>query len=250
MGISVAILARDNEAQIGACLDSVSWADERIVLLDTRSQDGTAAVAEARGARVVRHRFGDFGAQREFGLGLPSHPWLLYVDSDERATPALGAEIRRVVQQEACVGWWVPRRNLIWGHEIAHGGWYPDYQLRLLKLGHAHYDPARPVHEVVLLDGRAGHLTEPLVHHNYATAAEFVHKQRGYIAYEAEILRDRGVRPKPWTYISQPLREFWRRYVVLQGYRDGWAGLALCALVAYYYGFRTTVALGRLRRGG
>jgi len=246
--LSVAILARDNEAEIADCLASVAWADERIVILDSRSGDRTAAIAKALGARVVVHQFEDFARQREFGLSLPQGEWLFYVDSDERGTPALGEEIRQVIQDTERVGWWVPRRNFIWGQEIRHGGWYPDYQLRLLKLGHARYDLAREVHEVVRLDGQEGYLQEPLIHHNYRTFHQFVLKQHQYLEYEASILRKRGVRPKPWTYASQPLREFWRRYVTLKGYRDGVCGLILCLLVAYYYGFCVTLRLGQLWR--
>jgi hypothetical protein len=244
----VAILARDVETDIADCLNSVDWADERIVLLDSRSSDGTAAIAGAMGARVVEHRFEDFARQREYGLTLPRNEWLFYVDSDERGTPALGAEIRQVIEDPSRVGWWVPRRNVIWGHEVRHGGWYPDYQLRLLKLGHVHYDLTREVHEIVVPQGDVGRLREPLIHHNYRTFGQFVAKQRQYVTYEAEILRKQGVRPKPWTYVLQPLRELYRRYILLQGYRDGLCGLILCLLVAYYYGFLVTVRLGRLWR--
>ena len=244
--LSVAVLARDNEAEIADCLESLAWADERIVILDTRSSDRTAAIAEALGARVVAHRFEDFARQREFGLSLPRGEWLFYVDSDERGTPALGEEIKRVIQDESRVGWWVPRRNTIWGHEIRHGGWYPDYQLRLLKLGYAHYDLTREVHEIVRLDGEEGFLQQPLIHHNYRTFGQFFAKQRQYVDYEASILRKQGVRPKPWTFVLQPLREFWRRYVTLDGFRDGIWGFLLCSLVAYYYGFSVTLELARL----
>ena len=196
VGVSVAIMARNNEDEIADCLQSVAWADERIILLDTRSTDRTAAIAQAMGARVVPHPFEDFARQREFGLALPRNAWLFYVDSDERATPALAQEIRRVIQDEMCAGWWVPRRNYIWGREIKHGGWYPDYQLRLLRLGRAHYDLTRPVHEIVILDGREGHLREPLIHHNYRTIGQFIAKQRQYVAYEAQILYQEGIKPK------------------------------------------------------
>ena len=248
--VSAAALARDNEDEIADCLNSVAWADERIVILDTRSSDATEEIARQMGARVVRHSFANFGAQREFGLTLPENEWLFYIDTDERETPAVGQEIRRVIQEKGTAGWWIPRRNLIWGHEVRHGGWYPDYQLRLLRVGHAHYDPQRQVHETVNLQGTEGYLREPLFHHNYRTLGQFVAKQRQYVKYEAQILYKRGVQPKPWTWLSQPLREFWRRYVRLKGYRDGWIGLVLCALIAYYYGLVTTVELGRLWRAG
>ena len=246
--LSVAVLASNNERDIADCLQSVDWADERIVVLDTRSQDRTAQIAHDLDVRVVAHPFESFAEQREFGLTLSEGDWLFYIDTDERATPALGAEIRRAMRDASRAGWWVPRRNFIWGREIRHGGWYPDYQLRLLRLGHAHYDLARPVHEIVQLDGSDGHLGEPLLHHNYRTLHEFTSKQRTYVGFEAQILYGNCVRPKAWTYALQPMREFWRRWIVLEGYRDGPHGLLLCALVAYYYGFVVTVRLGRLWR--
>ena len=244
--VSVGVLARNNEDIIGPCLDSVQWADDLFVILDTRSSDATDSIAEMHGARVVRHPFEDFARQREFGLTQHDCDWLFYLDSDERATDALAAEIRKVVAKNDPVGWWVPRRNFLFGHETRHGGWYPDYQLRLLKRGHAHYDLERQVHEVVDLDGPAGHLCEPLLHHNYETLGQFRAKQQQYVSYEAAIRYQNGVRPKPWTYVLQPLREFWRRYIALSGYRDGVHGLVLCTLVAYYYGYLVTVQLGRL----
>jgi hypothetical protein len=143
------------------------------------------------------------------------------------------------------VGWWVPRYNYIIGHMMRGGGWYPDHQLRVLKVGHAHY--ARAVHEVVHLDGQAGYLREHMIHYNYETLAQFHAKQQRYQKLEAEILYDRGIEPHPWTYLSMPLREFWRRYVQLKGYRDGWLGLLLCGLMSWYV-FRTYLRLGGLHR--
>ena len=244
--LSVGILACNNEAIIGDCLRSVAWADDIFVVLDTRSSDHTAAVARAFGARVVPHTFENFAAQREFGLSLAKGEWLFYVDSDERATPRVEKEVRRVIEDEDANGWWIPRRNVIWGKEIRHGGWYPDYQLRLLKVAYAHYDPKREVHEIVDLEGEADYLQNPLIHYNYRTFAEFARKQRQYVPYAAHIRYKEGKCPKLWTYISHPLREFWCRYVTLKGYKDGFWGLILCSLVAYCYGFLVTVQLGRL----
>lgn len=246
--ITAGLLARDNEDDIAACLESVAWADERLVILDDRSTDRTAEIAQAMGARVVRHPFRNFAEQRDVGLRHTEGEWLFYIDTDERATPELAQEIRRAVADDTRAGWWVPRRNWIWGHEIRHGGWYPDHQLRLLRVGRARYDPARPVHEVVILDGPEGYLTQPLLHENYRTLGQYVAKQRHYTDLDAALLHERGVRPRPWTYLAQPLREFWRRYVTLRGYRDGLPGLMLCLWTAYYYGLVTTIKLGRLWR--
>ncbi len=125
------------------------------------------------------------------------------------------------------------------------GGWYPDYQLRLMRLEAARYDPEREVHEIVILDGPADYLKEHLIHYNYDSLAQFKFKQGRYLDFEAKILKDKGIRPKPWTYLTMPLREFRRRYFLLGGYKDGWVGLQLCSLMSWYT-FITYVRLKQL----
>jgi hypothetical protein len=90
------------------------------------------------------------------------------------------------------------------------------------------------VHEEVLLEGDAGHLQHPLIHHNYKNVSQFIAKQEKYTDFEAGIRFDAGMKPKPWTYITAPIRHFWWRFVTLQGYRDGLHGLRLSLLMAYY----------------
>jgi hypothetical protein len=124
------------------------------------------------------------------------------------------------------------------------GGWYPDYQLRLLRRDRARYDPAHPVHEIVILEGKAGHLENVLVHFNYDTVAQFQQKMRRYTDFEAGMLDEQGVRVRPWTYVTMPLREFWRRFVTLQGYKDHLYGVLFCGLMAWY----TLMTYQRLRQ--
>jgi len=240
--ISVVVLTKDEERNIVACLEGARWADELLVL-DSGSSDRTVELARSLGARVEFRPFTDYADQRNAALEMARGDWVFFLDADERITPKLREEIREAVLREGMAGWWVPRRNYIWGKWIRHAGWYPDYQLRLLRRGKARYDPRRKVHEIVILDGEAGYLQEPLVHYNYDTIAQFLEKQGRYLRYEAQILLEEGIRPKPYTYITQPLREFWRRYVSLQGYRDGWRGLLLSLLMAHY----TFLAYLRLR---
>ncbi len=235
-GLSTITLARDEEANIVACLESLAWADERIVLLDPRTADHTAELARQAGATVHERPFVNFADQHQAALALPEHDWVFSVDADERVTPELAAEVRRVIAQGTPVGWWVPRHNIIWGKQIRHTGWYPDYQLRLMRREKARYDPERAVHELVLLDGEAGHLEQALIHYNYRTVGEFLRKTAGYTRLEAGILQQAGVPPRLRSLVGQPLREFWRRYVSLQGYRDGGHGLLLSVLMAYYRG--------------
>jgi len=120
------------------------------------------------------------------------------------------------------------------GRWIRHAGWYPDYQLRLMRPSRARYDPTREVHELVVLQGEEGYLRSELVHYNYDTWGEFLRKQARYAPLEARVLRHQGVRARPRHLLLQPLREFRRRYLALQGYRDGLHGLLLSLFMAWY----------------
>jgi glycosyltransferase involved in cell wall biosynthesis len=242
--VAAVVLARDEEANLRDCLQSVAWADRLCVLLDPRTTDRTAEIATELGALVREHQFADFASQRNAALDAFEADWVFFIDADERCTSELAAEIRSAIQHPANVGWWVPRRNYIWGRWIRHAGWYPDHQLRLIKRGWARYDPTREVHEVVVLDGSEGYLEHPFVHYNYATVGQFLQKQDHYAYYEARVLVQEGICPRPHSLLLQPVREFTRRYLTLQGYRDGLHGLLLCMLMAHY----TFVAYWRARR--
>lgn len=231
--LSVVVLTRNEAHNIVDCLNSVAWADQRAIL-DSLSTDETAELARQCGATVFEHAFHNYSSQRNVALDVVEADWVFFVDADERATPELGQEVRSVISNHSETGWWVPRRNFIFGRWIRHAGWYPDYQLRLLKRGKARYDPDRQVHEVALLDGHAGYLQNTLTHYNYQTVGQFLTKQRLYTNYEAEILFGQQVRPRWRNFVLQPAREFWRRYVTLQGYRDGGHGLLLSLLMGYF----------------
>lgn len=227
------MLARDEEAVIARCLRALAWADERLVVLDAATRDRTAEAAAPLADRVVTRELVDFASQRNAALELASGDWVLFVDADEEVSPELAEEVRATVASPGGrVGFWVPRHNIICGRWVRHAGWYPDYQLRLLRRGKARYDPTKLVHEVVILDGESGKLRSPFVHHNYASLGEFRRKQARYAALEARQLYLQGVRPRARSFVLQPLREFRRRYMSLQGYREGLLGLELCLLLA------------------
>lgn len=234
--VTAVVLTRNEASHIQACLASVAWAGQRLVI-DTDSEDGTTELARAAGATVVNRPFLNYADQRNTALALVETAWTLFVDADERIPPALADEIRRVVACDvpnAPVGYWIPRHNYIFGHLTRGGGWWPDYQLRLMRTDRAHYDPQRAVHELVILDGPEGQLRQPLVHYNYANVTQFRAKQARYTDYDARILYEQGQRARPHNLILQPLREFRRRFVTLGGYRDGLHGLRMASLTAYY----------------
>ncbi|WP_043098435.1 glycosyltransferase family 2 protein [Kallotenue papyrolyticum] len=244
--LSVAIIARDEERHIGAALESArAVADELIVLLDARTRDRTAAIAQEHGATVHTSLFESFGQLRNQALRCCRGRWVLFLDADERLTPELSAELRALREREratsqpaddatAVVGYWIPRYNLYFGTPLKGGGWYPDHQLRLLRRDRARYDEARLVHEVAQLDGPTAHLSGHLLHINIESWRELRHKQRRYAIAEAQTLALAGVRAKWRNLVLQPLREINRRLITWQGYRDGRLGWTLAVVMGYY----------------
>jgi (heptosyl)LPS beta-1,4-glucosyltransferase len=236
-GLTAAIIARDEENTIGDCLRSVAFADERLVMVDAATRDRTREVARDLNARVEERPFVNFADQRDAALTLARGEWVLFVDADERVPAPLRTEVLAVLADPGgCRGFWIPRHNYLMGRPIRHAGWFPDYQLRLLERTAARMDPRRVVHEVALVDGPLGHLTEPLVHYNYQSFGEFRAKQERYCSLDAERWLATYGRPRPRALLGQPVREFWRRYFMLRGFREGWLGLVLCAALAYYAG--------------
>jgi len=240
-----AVILTYNEARhVADCIASVRWAD-RVVVFDSFSQDDTVEKARAAGADVMQHAFEDYARQRQAALEAVEAEWILFIDADARSSPEQAAEIRSLIADGAHNGYWIPRHNYIFGKLTRYAGWYPAYQLRLLRRGAARYDLNRQVHELVELDGEPGYLTTPFVHYNYDNLAQFRAKQRRYVAYDARMLREQGIQPRPHKFITQPLRQFVWRFVTLQGYRDGWHGLRLSLLMAWYE-FQKYVHLRRL----
>ncbi|MFZ5916564.1 MAG: glycosyltransferase family 2 protein [Chloroflexota bacterium] len=231
--LAAVILTKNEERHIGDCIQSAAWADQ-VVVLDSYSTDRTIEIARQMGATVIQHPFHDYGQQRNVALDTVKAEWILFVDADERVTPELAAEIRQVLQRDDVDGWWVPRHNFIFGAIVQHAGWYPDYQMRLLRRAQARYDPARQVHELVVLDGPEGYLQNVLIHYNYDSIRQFRTRQEKYTAFDARILFEQGVRPQVRNFILQPLRQFKWRYLELGGYKAGWRGLLLSLLMAYY----------------
>ena len=247
MKLVAIILTKNEERHIVACIDSLAWADE-VVVFDQYSDDRTVDLAEVAGARVIQHPFRDFAHQRNAALDAADGEWVFFADADERATPELGREMRHAIERQDVNGWWVPRHNYVFGRLTLGAGYYPDYQMRLLRSGCARYE--RPVSEIVVLEGYDGYLTEPLMHFNYESVAQFHAKQQVREPFEATNLHRQGVRLRPYTILLQPIRHFWWRYVTLKGYQDGWHGLRLCVLLAHYHGWRNYVRLWQMRRSG
>ena len=231
--VTAIVPALDEEHNIQDCLESLAWADQRVVFLDFRSTDRTAELAQETGAMVMQHPFKNFAQFHNAAIAQVEADWIFFVDADERATPALAEEVRSVTDgTREEVAWAAPRHNYIFGRLTLGAGWYPDYQSRLLLRGRVHWE--RPVHEIIVADGPVGHLENPLIHYNYDDLPDFVARQERYTDIDARILFEEEVHPRLYTPYSQAMRHFWWRFVTLRGVQDGVHGLRLSLLMAYY----------------
>ena len=246
--VSAIVITRNEEEHIRACLETLSWADE-LVVLDSISEDRTLELARSYTPNAHQRAFDTFPRQRNAALDLAKGGWAFFLDADERATPELGEEVRRAVRNGSHSGYWVPRRNIILGKWMQHTGWWPDYQLKLFRRDRGRFDESKLVHEVPDVEGTCGYLESPITHYNYQRLAEFFSRQDTYSTFEAQALFRRGLRARPQNFILQPYREFVRRYVTWEGYRDGLHGFFLSAIMAWYtfVTYRKLARLGRRR---
>ncbi|HEX3177307.1 MAG TPA: glycosyltransferase family 2 protein [Methylomirabilota bacterium] len=231
--LSVVVITRNEEDRIRACLESVAWADELIVV-DAESEDKTATIARELTDHVVVRPWPGYAAQKNFGLDLARSAWVLSLDADENVSAALRADIERVLAADGPLdGYQVPRRNVFWGRWMRHGGLYPDWQLRLFRRGRGRFG-ARAVHESVGVDGAVGRLAGHLEHRSYRDVADFLARAERYATLAAEDWVARGRRVHAWDFVLRPLGRFVGMYVVRGGFLDGGRGFLVAALYAYY----------------
>jgi glycosyltransferase involved in cell wall biosynthesis len=186
--ISILILTRNEEQDLPGCLDSVAWSDD-VHILDSESTDRTTEIARQRGATVTTRRFDNYAAQRNAALQLPfRHPWVLFLDADERPTAELSAEMQQAVAAAPAnvSGFRMRRRDFLWGTWLKHAQMTP-YYVRLLRVGHVHYK--REVNEIVEVDGDIRELQSPLDHFAFSKGiSHWIAKHNAYSSQEAELL--------------------------------------------------------------
>lgn len=223
------IAARNEAADITACIASVGWAAE-VLVVENDSTDDTVAVARQAGATVFSHPFRTIGAQRNAAIARAAHPWILVLDADERATPEFEAAVKAAIATTGTQAWRVPRRNFFLGREIRFGGWERDRPVRLFRSDHR-YDE-RPVHEHVIVAGTVGTLGAPLLHTPYSHLGEYFEKLHRYSRWWAEQHAARGRRATLTDLTLRPLARFLTMLIVRQGWRDGAHGVVIAVLGA------------------
>jgi glycosyltransferase involved in cell wall biosynthesis len=219
------VIAKNEEANIGPCLDGLAFCDERIVV-DAGSSDRTVELAQQKGARVVTHAWQGFGAQKNFALSLVQSDWVLSIDADERVSPALAREIQRAIVEGLADGYEIPRLSSFVGRDMRHSGWFPDKVLRLFRRGKARFSDDL-VHERVVCDGAVARLTEQLAHHSVTRLEEAISRIDRYSTAGAEMLVAAGRRVSFADGITHGIWSFFRAYVLRLGFLDGREGFLL-----------------------
>jgi len=237
--ISVVISAYNEEEKIAECLESVKEFADEIIVVDNASTDKTSDIAK-KYTKKVYHQKNDpehIDIQKNYGFTKATGEWILSLDADERVTQSLAVQIKGIVATSTVdmVGYWIPRKNMIFGKWIQHTGWYPDFQLRLFRNGRGSYSDAY-VHAHLSLEGATEKLTEPIVHLNFETIHQFLFKHMMlYAPSEAAKMLADGYQFQWSDAIVMPVKEFMSRFFAREGYKDGFHGLMLSLFMAFYH---------------
>jgi len=223
--ISAIILTKNNQDIIGDCINSLEGLVDEIIIVDDGSEDKTLEFVKAFTPKIYKIEGKDFSYRRNYGFEKADGDWLLYVDTDEKVDQKLKKEIKEAINSHKFVAYAIPRRNILLGKELKHGGWWPDYVLRLIKKESLIKWEGK-LHEQPKIKGEVGKLINPLIHTSHRTLSEMVDKTNKWSEVEASLLFDAN-HPKVywWRFITIAFREFWYRGILKLGFLDGTTGI-------------------------
>jgi glycosyltransferase involved in cell wall biosynthesis len=246
--ISAIIISKNEALNIAACLDSVAFCDE-IVVVDSGSTDRTADIARAKGALVVTHAFAGFGPQKNFALAQAGGDWVLSIDADERVSKELKEAILAVLETNDVDAYEMPRMSTFLGRAMRHSGWHPDYVLRLFRRGRAKFSDDL-VHERVICEGIIERLGVALDHHPVRRLEDAISRVDRYSTAGAEMYISSRRKVSFMSGITHGLWSFLRAYVFRLGFLDGPEGflLAIANAEGTYYRYMKAW-LAERRRG-
>lgn len=234
--ISVAMIVKNEAQDLALCLDSVKdWVDE-IIILDSGSTDNTKAIALSYGAKFYENtHWPGFGKQRQLAQQYVTCDYVLWLDADERVTTTLRQSILQAVQQNAeNTVFELPRVSEVFGREIRHSGWYPDYVVRLYRTNYAHYNDAL-VHEKVCYpeNTRVEKLKGDLEHFTYKSIHHYLVKSANYAKAWADQRQAKGKKASLWQGVTHAIGCFIKMYLLKAGFLDGKQGFLLAVLSAH-----------------
>jgi glycosyltransferase involved in cell wall biosynthesis len=233
--ISIVISAYNEEKKLSRTLTSVQWADE-IVVVDSSSTDKTHSIAKEFGAKIyIQPNNQMLNINKNYGFLKATKDWIFCLDADEVISEELKKEITTILKHDTdVIGYWIPRKNIIFNKWIQHGIWWPDKQLRLFRRGYGKY-PCKHVHEYIHVEGNIGNIQSPFVHYNYESISQYLTKLNTiYTENEVNNLLNSGYQISWHDAIRFPLSDFVKVYFAQQGYKDGFHGLILSLLQAFY----------------
>src|SRR5512143_1517684 len=234
--LSIALITHNEEKNIRRTLESVKWADE-IVVVDSGSTDGTAAICREYGAKVVHQDWLGFARQKNLAIDRTSGDWVLSLAADEPIEPELAQEIRGIITSpQPLDGYRIPRKTIFLGKQIRHGGWYPDYNLRLFRKGRGRFEE-RVVHEAIRVQGRIGNVEHAILHHAYPDLASYMDSINRYSSLAVDVMREKGisrVQTGGINILFRPVLTFVLKYFLRFGFLDGKHGLVLNLFHSYY----------------
>ena len=233
--LSVVIITKNEAENIGRCLDSVSWVDE-IIVLDSGSEDDTVSICRQYTDKVYETDWPGFGIQKQRALNKATGDWILSIDADEVVTTELRAEIEQALQQNKFQAFEIPRLSRYCGREMRHGGWWPDYVLRLFVRHVARFS-VDIVHERVIVDAPVGRLVSPFLHDTAVDLEEILVKVNSYSTLGSKMLYDQGARSSIIKALLKGVWTFNRTYWLKVGFLDGaqWLMLAVSNAESTYY---------------
>ena len=241
--ISVVVITKNEEARIRACLETVCWADE-IIVVDAYSIDQTVAICHEYTDRVYRRDWPGYTAQKNWGIEQATGNWVLSLDADEGVTPELRAEIQALLAGASpYVGYLIPRRNYLGSHCMRYAGQYPDYQLRLFRRDRGRF--VGTIHERVQINGPVGRLRGAIVHHTYRDLSDYWLRMERYATMEAQAQFQAGQHAGLRAPLSALALAVWL-YTVRGGWRGGFLGL-INSLFPAFYQFLIAAKLWELR---
>jgi glycosyltransferase involved in cell wall biosynthesis len=235
--LSVCVIARDEEDRLPACLDSVAFADEIVVVVDSRSRDGTEQVALERADIVEMKPYLGNIEQTRHCVGLAKSEWVLVLDADERVPRGLATEVGQQIEGiegiEGADGFEVNRITHHLGRWIRHGDFHPDWTLRLFRPAKVRWTGQNP-HGRIVVAGRVGRLRGALEHYSYRDLADQIERIQDYSREEARAMHAAGRRAR-WHDLSlRPLARFLRAYLLKRGFLDGLPGFVIAAATAFH----------------
>lgn len=221
--LSAVLITRNAASQLAECLASVAFCDE-IIVVDSGSEDATAAIADGYGARVIQSDWRGFGPQKQFAVEQASHDWVLCIDADERVSERLRESILAVLPAPTAAAYRFARCNRFMGRYLKHGEGYPDWSLRLFDRRSARWSDDA-VHEKVLATGEIGTLQGDLLHESAESLETYLAKQNRYSTLAADAALARGERATVWHLLLSPALRFVKFYFLRLGLLDGLPGL-------------------------